>query len=301
MRRLLSAIMRGRVTAMTASAVCAALSLLMPPLSYVSGAIIGLATLKHGPREGAVVVAGSLLLAGFFSWVMIGNFAPSGAFLLMSWLPAWVLAWLLGRWQQQGLVFIGAAVMGMIAVLAIHVMIADPALWWLSMMRILLEPALSQGAPNPSQLNLLLSQWAPLMTQYFGAATASGILLTTLLARYWHSILDNPGGFGREFRAVRVGRGVLAFTVVVVLTALFTRDTVGPALADMAGPVAAMLVFLGLAVSHSLIKLRKLGRVWLVTIYVLLLVPPHLAVTGLSMLGLLDGWIDFRSRVKTAS
>ncbi len=98
MHRLLTFIMRGRVHAMTASAVCAVLSLVVPPLSYISGAIIGLATLKHGPREGALVVAGSLLLAGFFALAMVGSVMPAGAFLLMSWLPAWILAWVLWRW-----------------------------------------------------------------------------------------------------------------------------------------------------------------------------------------------------------
>jgi len=301
MHRLLSVIMRGRTSAMTASAICAVLSLLVPPLSYISGAIIGLATLKNGPREGALVVGGSTLLAGFFSLVMIGNVAPTGAFIVMSWLPAWLLAWLLLRWQQQGLVLIGAAVMGMLAVLTAHLAIDDPAAWWLAIMRVLFEPALLEAAPNQVQLDSILRQWAPFMTQYFGAATASGVLLTTFLARHWHSILDNPGGFGEEFRAIRVGRGALLVAVVLTVTGLMLRDEVGAVIADLAGPVAAMLVFLGLAVGHGLIKLRKLGYGWLVAIYVLLLVPPHLAATGLSMLGLLDGWMDFRSKVKPAA
>lgn len=300
MHRLLSYIMRGRVHAMTASAVCAVLSLLVPPLSYISGAIIALATLKQGPREGALVIAGSLLLAGFFSLAMIGSAAPAAAFVLMSWLPAWILAWLLLHWRQQGVVVIGATIMGMLAVLAVHLVLKDPAAWWLEIMRALFEPSLGKAAANPTQLDQVLRAWAPQMTQFFGAATASGMLLTALLARYWHSLLDNPGGFGKEFRAIRVTRAVLLAAVAIAVSALLLRDETGAIIADMLGPVVAMLVFLGLAVCHALIRIRKLGRGWLVVIYVLLLVPPHLALSGLSMLGLVDGWMDFRSRVKPA-
>ena len=50
--------MRGRFQAITVSAVCAALCLLLPPLSYISGAVIGLVTLRNGLLEGAYVIAG---------------------------------------------------------------------------------------------------------------------------------------------------------------------------------------------------------------------------------------------------
>ncbi len=301
MHRLLSYIMRGRMHAVTASALCAVLSLLMPPLSYLSGAILGLATLKQGPREGALVIGGALFLAGFFSLAMVGSASPAVAFMVMSWLPAWILSCLLLRWRQQGMVIIGSAVMGMLAVLALHLVLEDPSAWWLEIMEALLAPALNQGAPNQEQVESMLRQWAPHMTRFFGAATASGILLTTLLARYWHSILDNPGGFGQEFRTLKVPQGVLLVVIVFGVGTLFWPDMVGNVIADLMGPVSAMLVFLGLAVCHGLIKFRRLGRGWLVVIYVLLLVPPHPAISGLSLLGLLDSWMDFRSRVKPAT
>ncbi len=301
MHRLLALIMRGRVHAMTASAVFAVLSLLVPPLSYLSGAIIGLATLKQGPREGAMVIGGSVVLAGLFSIMLVGDASPTGAFIVMSWLPAWILAWMLGRWKQQGLVVVGAAVMGMLAVIGLHMMLTDTSAWWLELLRAMLQPALSEGAPNRENLDLLLQQWGPFMTRFFGAATTSGMLLTILLARYWHSILDNPGGFGTEFRALKIDQGTLLIALLIMVGGMFWSDMVGVVISDLMGPVVAALVFLGLAVSHGLVKVRKLGRGWLVVLYVLLLVPPHPAVSGLSMLGLLDGWLNFRARVKPAA
>ena len=42
-----------------------------------------------------------------------------------------------------------------------------------------------------------------------------------LLARWAHAALDNPGGFGREFRTLQVGRGFAAGAGVVAILALF--------------------------------------------------------------------------------
>jgi len=58
-----------------------------------------------------------------------------------------------------------------------------------------------------------------------------------------------------------------------------------------------MLVFQGLAVVHSIASRRKLSAGWLVAMYVLLLVPPHIALPALAMVGVVDGLMNLRARV----
>ena len=292
--------MRGRTQAVTASAVFAVLSLLFPPLSYASGAVIGLATLKHGAREGGVVIAGSLLLAGAFAFVLAGTPAPAMAFLGVSWLPAWMLAIVLAATRSQGATLVVATGLGVLAVLMLHLVVGDPATWWRQVMGAFFAPALegSAGTEAAERLGQVLDVWAPRMTRYFGAATVAGLMLSLLLARWAHAVLDNPGGFGREFRDLAVGRHALAVALVVGLLSMLLDAGPGMLAADVMGPVSAMLAFQGLAVAHAVVRERKVWTGWLVVLYLLLVVPPHLALPLLTLTGLLDGWMNFRARVR---
>jgi hypothetical protein len=300
-RALLALIMRGRAQAITASALCAVLSLLFPPLSYASGAIVGLATLRQGAREGALVVGGSLLLAGVFALLVAGTPAPALAFVAMSWLPAWLIAVVLVATRSQGAALLSCAGLGVVAVLALHVAVADPATWWREALASFFAPALeSAGRETAAGLAELLDLWAPRMTRYFGAAVAAGAMLSLLLARWGHAVLDNPGGFGEEFRALDAGRTALGVCLVVGVVAAFAGGGLGALAGDLMGPLTVVLLFQGLAVAHAVVRRRKLPGGWLVAMYLLLLVPPHLALPALAGAGLLDGWLGFRVRAGTS-
>ena len=127
MRAVVALIMRSRSYAMTASALSAALSFLFPPLSYVSGAVIGLATLKQGPREGLLVIAGSVLLSGMFAMVIADSPKPALWFVVMTGLPAWLLAMVVRTTRSQGLAVVAATGFGLVTVLVLHVIVGDPA------------------------------------------------------------------------------------------------------------------------------------------------------------------------------
>ena len=213
MRAFASYIMRGRFQAITVSAVCAALCLLFPPLSYISGAVIGLVTLRNGPLEGVFVIGGSVLLAGAFTAVMIRSPYPILVFAIVTWIPIWILAMVLRTRQSQGLALTVGVLVGALGVFALNVALDSPAAWW----RELLDQAVLQtvkqsqldvDAQTLDRLASALDDVAPLMTGLVAAGTVFGLFFTLLLARWWHALLDNPGGFGREFRALRIDRRV---------------------------------------------------------------------------------------------
>jgi hypothetical protein len=294
---LVALIMRGRSHAMTASALSAALSLLFPPLSYASGAVIGLATLKHGPREGLWIIAGSVPLAALFAVLMLGTATPALAFLGMTWLPAWLMAVVLGFSRSQGMAVVVATGLDIVAVLVMHVIVDDPVGWWRHLLAEFFAPAMRGAqAPEVAQLNALIDAWAPRMTRIFGAVSVVGLVATLLISRYWHAMLDNPGGFGREFRELRVGTPAIGVGVVVAVAAWLFSEGPGDLASDLLGPLSVMLVFQGLAVVHSIASRRKLSMGWLVAMYVLLLVPPHIALPALAMTGVVDGLMNLRAR-----
>jgi hypothetical protein len=156
-------------------------------------------------------------------------------------------------------------------------------------------------AETRTQLAAVRDEWAPRMTRFFGAATVVGLMVPMLLARWGHAVLDNPGGFGTEFRELRVGRTALGFSLAVGILALFVGGPAGQFVGDLMGPVTAMLLFQGLAVAHGVVREGKMASGWLVALYLLLLIPPHLALPLVLVAGLLDGWFDFRARVRGKS
>ena len=85
-----------------------ALSLLMPPFSFLAGAVIGLATLRYGVTEGATVLAGSAAVFAVAMWALAGSTAPAVVFVVVTGLPALALCALLRATASQGLVLVAA-------------------------------------------------------------------------------------------------------------------------------------------------------------------------------------------------
>jgi hypothetical protein len=133
----------------------------------------------------------------------------------------------------------------------------------------------------------------PVLTGLMAALLQIVTLLCLLLGRYWQAALYNPGGFAGEFRAVRLPP-VLALGLLVVLV-------LGPSLgAQMAvlGPICSVpLVFAGVALIHGLVAAGRLGRFWLVGLYVTLVLFMQLIYPLLVVLAIVDSLFDFRGRL----
>jgi len=315
-RAFLAYLMRGRAQAITASAVCAAGSLLLMMagisggfsialatlLSYVSGAVIGLATLRNGPGEGGFVVAGTVLLASVFTVAMLNTPYPVMAFALGTWIPAWILASLLGRTNSQGSVVSMAALLGGLAILGVHLILPDPATWWLAVFEeAFVKPLRSAGPEVTPEIVASLEQafdtLAPVMTGLVVTATFSGLMLTLFLARWWHSILDNPGGFGKEFRSLRLDRGFAVAGFAVVAATTFANAATGGLAGDLLTIVGFAFALQGLAMVHGVVALRGAKVGWLVALYLMVSVMPHMMLLFLALVGFSDSWLDVRGRV----
>src|SRR3569623_887288 len=76
MRALAQYIMRGRMQAMLVAVAMAILSLILPPMNYLSSAVIGLVTLRRGWQEGLIIIAGAGAVMALFS--LAPRYNPGG-------------------------------------------------------------------------------------------------------------------------------------------------------------------------------------------------------------------------------
>lgn len=295
MRFLANTIMRGPMAAILVTSVAAMLGLLLPPLGYLSAAAVGLVTLRLGLLEAGKVVAGASVATAVLGGVLVGNVMAPLAFLLVLWLPLLVSAYSLRRTGNLARSLLLAGLFGVMVVFGFHAGVADPAGWWREMLYRMVEQA---TAEQQEILRPVLDDMAGLMTGMVGAAVALGVALSLFLARWWQAALYNPGGFRSEFHALRLGRVLTGVTVL--LLALAWMQTPGLAMLTDLLPLALLLHLLqGVALVHGLVARTGANVGWLVAMYVLLLLPMVTTQTALTLAiaGMVDNWMDFRTRL----
>jgi hypothetical protein len=133
---------------------------------------------------------------------------------------------------------------------------------------------------------------APVLTGLIASLLQLVSVLSLMLGRYWQAALYNPGGFGSEFRALKLPPA-LAFGL---LAAMLLGPNLGLELAMLTPICSVPLAFAGLALVHGLAKQGGLAGFWLVGLYVSLLLFMQLIYPLLVVLAIVDSLIDFRGR-----
>ena len=156
-------------------------------------------------------------------------------------------------------------------------------------------PALAQHGMDAADYVPDMARW---MTALSVAALVFGVLLSLLLARAWQAGLYNPGGFGAEFRALRLGkRFALAALLIAALAAVPQIGAAAAVAADTLFTLLLVYLLQGLALAHALVRRLQAQRGWLIGLYVLLLVAAPQVMPLLALLGWVDAWVDVRNRV----
>ena len=289
MRGFLRFVTRSRHHAVGVSA----LSLLLPPFSFVGGAVIGLATLRYGAVEGAVVLAGAAALFAAAMWALAGSIVPALVFVVVTGLPVLALSALLRSVASQGAVLVAATLATGAAIAMLYLAVPDPAEWWLGVFASFFVAGV-EGVGS-REFEPLAELLRPVVTGLPIAVMVTSVC-TVLLARWAHAALDNPGGFGREFRSLRVGRRFAVGAGAVILLALFLSPRSAGLGHDLLMLVVAACAIQGAAMAHGLVESRGGGRGWLVAMYLSLFLVTPAAVLVLSVAGLSDAWLDYRAR-----
>ena len=255
-------------------------------LPLVSPAAVGLVVLRQGLTEGCLVLLWAVLPLVIL--VSAGNM--SGA---MVWASIYsVLVVLIGAsalkqtrsWTSTLKMMLGVSVLsGLVMKLLLAAQV--------SAMRETLNEMLGQ---LQQQNNALIFEPSDL---FIAGLLAWVIALTAvaalLLARWWQSLLYNPGGFSVEFHALHFDK----LSASVLFAALMVCYLLGQEYVTWGNLFGLPLLLSGVALVHHSIAFAQLGTRWLVVFYmglVLLLGPLSSVLIGL---GFLDSVMDFRSRL----
>lgn len=295
MRGLAILIMRGRMQAAMVVSVCAVLSLVLSPLGYLAAAGIALVTLRHGAMQGLVLSLAAGLAAGLLSLAVGRHYLEVTTLVFSQWLPVWLVAIVLRAWGSQQLALLSAGAMGIAAVAAMYVVLDSPRQWWLVLLEQLFLPLMNeQGvALGPD----VLPQAAAIMTGVVAAGGVLGVMLAVYIGRWWQADLYNPGGFGKEFRDLRLGRRMALATVLVGLMATLGSAGIAALAIDWLVVLAALFLIQGLATAHGMVKRAGASVGWLVGLYVLLFLWMPYGLLAVAGFGFLDNWLDPRARL----
>jgi hypothetical protein len=294
-RSLAEFVMRGRWQAVGAISALGMLGWLLPPVSYLSGAAAGLCALRHGAREGLLVVSYAALAAGLVTLVGIGNVWPAMFLAVAWWLPIWLCAQVLRVGRSQGLALAAIGGLAVLAVVAARVLVDDVEGWWRGVLEHVVSAAPGHEDMGPERA--MLDALAVMMNGLVAGAFAMSVMIALLIARYWQALLYNPGGFRAEFEGLRLP-GALA--PAVVLTGIFATIEAlvfgqrHGLVTDLLVVAVAMYGFQGLAIAHHYVRNHQLANAWLVALYAAVLVVPQIALVALAALGLLDHRVNFR-------
>jgi len=274
MRALADFIMRGRVQATLVVVVSAVL----PLLFWLSAAAGSLVLLRRGFKDASTVIAFGLVPA-----VAIWAFGDPSTLLVL--LGTLGLAALLRAGHSWSRVLLSSVVLGLVYSLILGAVLRETFA--------VLAKALSEALPQvegkpviPGELiGPVLVASTAVMLQLFS-------VLALMLARYWQAALYNPGGFGREFRALKLPRAVMLALVAAMVLGPFS----GPQFIVLASASSLVLVLAGIALMHGLVAQGRLTGFWLVGMYVTLPLIMQLIYPLLVVLAIVDSLIDFRGR-----
>ena len=289
MHAIATYILKGRLQAIGVTSVMTFVSLMLPPLAYLlSGLPVSLVSLRRGPVFGVQVIIGSLFLVMVMALLL--NIKPqiATAFALEIWIPLWLCAIVLRKTESHGNLVFFAGMFGILYVLVSHLMIGDVSEWW----RNNLETGIIKALPADmaSEYETVAEQLAPYMNGMLAGSLLVSIVLTILLARWWQSLLFNPGGFKAEFYSLRMPRVLLIGVVLGVVLILMDMAKPGAMAFDMLLVLIFAYFFQGLAATHRIVAEKGLPKIWLLLLYVLLLIPQ----VGLfvACLGMIDSWLQ---------
>ncbi|GAB7530718.1 hypothetical protein PS3A_31290 [Pseudomonas sp. 3A(2025)] len=283
MRALAELIMRGRMQATLIVAGCAAL----PLLFWLSAAAGCLVLLRRGFSDAAGILAWALLPA--LAWWYFGE--PRTAMVLVGSLG---LAMVLRASESWVRVLLASVAWGLLYAVILGSVFREP----IEMLSQELQkhlPAMLPGIYDQMSVEeraRLGSLIAPVLNGLIAALLQIVSVLTLMLGRYWQALLYNPGGFGREFRAVRLPR----IPMLVLLVCMLVGPNFGPHMAMLTPLCSVPLVFAGAALIHGLVAEKRLGKFWLVGMYITLLLFMQLIYPLLVVLAIVDSLIDFRGR-----
>lgn len=290
-------ILKGPGQAALVAATLAILGVMFIPAVWLSAAAITLVALTKDNRQTLFVLA--ITTAGTIVFASLIFAAPSMVvyFLLVAWLPAWGVALVLRTTSLAASLQLLAG-LSLLAIAGLYGFYPDMGELWREPMDLLVQQLFEQ---SQGELSLqLLQEVEDLAIKMIPGFLASSVLFGTMvslfLARWWQAAILNPGGFGKEFQALNLGKAAAVVAIVIALASQLLHSELWYAMLLV---VLALYITQSMSILHAVFSGRQLNRVWLYLIYLVMFFSPEVAALMI-LLGIADAWIDFRARLITA-
>ena len=275
--------------AMLVASSLALLSLMMPPVSVVSSATVALVTLRRGAYEGLYVLGCSSLAAALLGFLALGNFQFALLYVMVLWLPVWLISIILREGQHLSLAVEIAILIGIVCVIGFYLYAPDPVALW--------KAVLSQMIPADVPV-ADIQRTIDILVHYMTGVIAAGSVFGLFLGRWWQANLYNPGGFRQEFLSLSTKPRISIGAIVVLIIA----GTSPVGISEIAWNVCILLFVLftviGVAVLHYAFSMMKLGRYMVPMFYITLFLIPH-AMLIVGLVGLSDPWLNLRKKIES--
>jgi len=187
--------------------------------------------------------------------------------------------------------------LGILAVIGVYLFAQNPALYWQSVLGVMIEPMLQASDVPVEQVKQTIVMLAKYMTGIIATGSVTGLLLGLLLARWWQARLYNPGGFGVEYLSLRMPPRFTAATLVVFVVASVSSGIFSEVAWNIGIILFMLYAFIGMAIAHALISATRAKRFLLPLFYVLVFVVPHI-VLPVAIIGLSDTWLNLRKNIQ---
>ena len=274
MRGLAEYVMTGRRQAIIAVILLG----LIPLVNLLNPVVVGLIALRKGLQEAVVICAWAILPLG--AWAVAGDVVP-----LIMLIGITGLAVLLRESESWEFTLLAAIAVGVCVEVYFRL---QPAVIDALMQQL----DLYLQASNPQGLQI--EEVRDVILSVIGAVYMFLSIVLLMLARWMQAVLYNPGGFKQEFHSLRIGQKVALALIVIMLLSSFGIVVPEAWVLYFVLP----LMFLGIALVHWVVAKKNLSSMWLVTFYILLMLP--VVVQILVLLALVDSWYDFRSRLSSS-
>lgn len=291
---LANAIMKSPQQALMWSAVLGAVTLVLSPFGLLSGAAIALVTLSAGLMPGV-----KSLLAALLGGVIMAVFTEHWSGLMLAsaefWLPAFAFAVIYGRTASLSTMVAAATIVALAGVVFAYTYYGSMEIFWSTLMQTMVQAWQDQGVVlEPQAVDLMLEQMPKLLTMLIAMGMLTVWLSMLFLARWWQTQLYEMAPFSASFQQIALGNAFAVGLLLVLLLALFMPEQA--MLQDMLGVLVLAFMVQGLAVIHTVAMVKQLNKGWLILVYILLGVLPHMIMLVAS-LGWLENWINWRSKV----
>tara|TARA_R110000850_G_scaffold37268_8_gene98142 strand:+ start:1175 stop:2020 length:846 start_codon:yes stop_codon:yes gene_type:complete len=277
-RALAEFIMRGR----TQAAIVALIGHWIPLLGP---ATVALVTLRRGAANGVLILLWAILPA----IVLLVMQQQSALLAVTGVVSVCVGAAILRRsalWQYALMALVACNTLG---VLLLALLMPEAVA---RMVELCTELFNQLQAQSDQPLGLPVPDTTLVLALMAAMTTLSGVL-GLILARWWQSLLYNPGGFAAEFRAMRLAPLPATVCALAVAYCYWRGEGTGMWVLVFAQP----LLFAGIALVHAIVAARGMGVQWLVMLYIAMVVLQPLTAL-LVIVAFCDTWLNFRGRLR---